>query len=85
MGKQTSAIANCGHTRSTHNASVVVTRYFLQVKLKVMQWRIRDLEEQNDMFRQTVDDFVEKVCAAVYHSLFCIQRVVTLRRFGFGL
>ena len=47
-----------------------------------MESRNRDLEEQNDMFLETLDDFVEKVCAAVYHSLFCSQRVGTLRRFG---
>jgi hypothetical protein len=28
------------------------------------------------------DDFLEKVCAAVYGFLFCSQRVGTLRRFG---
>jgi hypothetical protein len=28
------------------------------------------------------DDFLEKVCAAVYGSLFCSQRMGTLRRFG---
>jgi hypothetical protein len=28
------------------------------------------------------DDFLEKVCAAVYHSLFLSQRIETLRRFG---
>jgi hypothetical protein len=28
------------------------------------------------------DDFVERVCAGVYGSLFCSQRVGTLRRFG---
>lgn len=67
------------------NTSVVVTWYFLQVKRKVMQWRIRDLKEQIDMFLQIMDDCMEKVCAALYHSLFCSQRVETLRRFGFGL
>ena len=47
-----------------------------------MESRIRDLEEQNEVFLKTMDNLVEKVCAAVYHSLFCSQRVGTLRRFG---
>ena len=29
-----------------------------------------------------LDDILLKVCAAVYHSLYCSQRVETLRRFG---
>jgi len=47
-----------------------------------MQSRISDLEEQQAMLLQTMDDFLEKVCAALYGSLFCSQRVGTLRRFG---
>jgi hypothetical protein len=47
-----------------------------------MQSWISDLEEENDMLLQTVDKFLEKVCAAVYGSLFCSQRVGTLRKFG---
>ena len=47
-----------------------------------MESRIRELEEQNDVFLETMDDLVEKVCAAVYNSLFCSQRLGTLRRFG---
>jgi hypothetical protein len=46
-----------------------------------MQSWISDLEEQNAMMFQTMDDLL-KVCAAVYGSLFCGQRVGTLRRFG---
>jgi hypothetical protein len=52
------------------------------MKLKAMQARISDLEEQNAMFFRIVDDLLEKVCAAVYGSLFRSQRVGTLRRFG---
>jgi hypothetical protein len=47
-----------------------------------MQSRISDLEEQNAMLLQIVDDFLEKVCAAVYGSLFCSQRTGTLIQFG---
>jgi len=47
-----------------------------------MQPRNSDLEEQNAMLIQIVDAFVEKVCSAIYGSLFCSQRVGTLRRFG---
>ena len=46
-----------------------------------MQSWISDLEEQNAMYLQTMDDILE-VCAEVYGSLFCSQRVGTLRRFG---
>jgi hypothetical protein len=52
------------------------------MKLDSMQSMISELEEENAMFLQTVDDFLEKMCAAVYGSLFCSQRVGTLRRFG---
>ena len=47
-----------------------------------MQSMISDLEEQNAVFLQTVDDFLGKVCAAVYGSLFCSQRAGTLKQFG---
>jgi len=47
-----------------------------------MQSRISDLEEQNAMLLQIVDELVEKVCAAVYGSLFCSQRAGTLKQFG---
>jgi hypothetical protein len=96
---------------------VVVTWYFLQVKLKAMQSWIADLE-QHAMFLQTMvqleqeaddcvsllqealhrssqaalayrnkqddydrDDFLEKVCPAIYNLLFRNQRIETLRRF----
>jgi hypothetical protein len=47
----------------------------------MLSW-IRDLEEYSDLFRRVFDEYEEKVCAAVYHSLFCSRRVGTLRRFG---
>ena len=47
-----------------------------------MQSYISDLEEQNAMFLQTVDALLEEVCTEIYGSLFCSQRVGTLRRFG---
>ena len=52
------------------------------MKFKEMELRMSELEEQLAVFFQIVDDVLEKVCAAVYGSLFCSQRVGTLRRFG---
>jgi len=33
-------------------------------------------------YMMNLDDILQKVCAAVYHSLYRSQRVETLRRFG---